>query len=117
MRHRTASATIGRPATGVLPAVFCTDATGAPALGQPPDETTVLRAAGILDGRGEVFEDRDRVVRDGRIAEIVPRGDGRGDRVYDLTALTVLPGYRDAISYGSGRFSSKGVAGARQQCP
>ena len=42
------------------------------ARGQPPGETTVLRAARILDGRGGVLEDRDLVVRDGRIAEIGP---------------------------------------------
>ena len=70
---------------------------GTPALGQPPGETTVLRAARILDGRGAVLEDRDLVVRDGRIAGIVPRGDGRGDRVYDLSALTVLPVERSLI--------------------
>ena len=35
---------------------------------QPSRETTVLRAARILDGRGEVLEDRDLVVRDGVVA-------------------------------------------------
>ncbi|MCY4633905.1 MAG: amidohydrolase family protein [Acidobacteria bacterium] len=78
------------------------------ALGQPPGETTVLRAARILDGRGAVLEDRDLVVRDGRIAEIVPRGDGRGDRVYDLTALTVLPGYIDTHVHIGNHFDDDG---------
>ena len=79
-----------------------------PAPGQPPGETTVLRAARILDGRGGVLEDRDLVVRDGRIAEIVPRGAGRGDRVHDLTALTVLPGYIDTHVHIGNHFDDDG---------
>ena len=75
---------------------------------QPSRETTVLRAARILDGRGEVLEDRDLVVRDGRIAEIVPRGAARGDRVYDLTALTVLPGYIDTHVHIGNHFDDDG---------
>ncbi len=81
---------------------------GTPALGQPPGETMVLRAARILDGRGAVLEDRDLVVRDGRIAGIVPRGDGRGDRVYDLSALTVLPGYIDTHVHIGNHFDDDG---------
>ena len=108
MRHRTSSAIIRRPAAGVLPAILCAAWTSAPALGQPAGETTVLRAARILDGRGEVLEDRDLVVRDGRIAEIVPRGAGRGDRVYDLTTLTVLPGYIDTHVHIGNHFDDDG---------
>ena len=79
-----------------------------PALGQPPGETTVLRAARILDGRGAVLQDRDVVVRDGRIAEIAARGDGRGDRVYDLSALNVLPGYIDTHVHIGNHFDDDG---------
>ena len=35
-------------------------------------ETTILRAARILDGRGGRLEDKDIVVREGLIAAIVP---------------------------------------------
>lgn len=108
MRHRTSSATIRRPAAGVLPAILCAVWTSAPALGQPPGETTVLRAARILDGRGGVLEDRDLVVRDGLIAEIAPRGAGRGDRVYDLTDLTLLPGYIDTHVHIGNHFDDDG---------
>ena len=79
-----------------------------PALGQPPGETTVLRAARVLDGRGAVLQNRDLVVRDGRIADIVPRGEGRGDRVHDLTALTVLPGYIDTHVHIGNHFDDDG---------
>ena len=108
MRHRTASVSVLRPAAGVLLAVLCAAGASAPAFGQPAGETTVLRAARILDGRGTVVEDRDLVVRDGRIAEIVPRGAGRGDRVYDLSALTVLPGYIDTHVHIGNHFDDDG---------
>ena len=109
MRHRGSSAAVRRPAAGVLPAILCAVWTSAPALGQPAGETMVLRAARILDGRGEVLEDRDLVVRDGLIAEIVPRGAGRGDRVYDLAALTVLPGYIDTHVHIGNHFDDDGL--------
>ena len=108
MRDRIASVAIPRPAAGVLLAILCAAGVSAPAFGQPPGETTVLRAARILDGRGEVLQDRDLVVRDGRITEIVPRGSGRGDRVYDLSALTVLPGYIDTHVHIGAHFDEDG---------
>lgn len=49
----------------------------------------------MLDGRGGVLEDRDIVVRNGRIAEIVAPGQASGDRVHDLRSYTVLPGLID----------------------
>ena len=75
---------------------------------RPPDGTTVLRTSRILDGTGNVLEDRDVVIRAGRIAEIVAGGSARGDRVYDLTALTVLPGYIDTHVHISHHFDSNG---------
>jgi imidazolonepropionase-like amidohydrolase len=71
----------------------CATATGATA--QAPTETIVLRAGLILDGRGATLRDRDVIIRDGRIADIVARGTGRGTTTYDLTGLTVLPGLID----------------------
>ena len=68
------------------------------------DQTIILRTARILDGTGDVLENRDVVVRDGRIIDIVAGGSGRGDRVYDLTALTVLPGYIDTPVHISRHF-------------
>ena len=77
----------------------------APAAAQDgADQTIILRTARILDGTGDVLENRDVVVRDGRIIDIVAGGSGRGDRVYDLTALTVLPGYIDTHVHISRHF-------------
>lgn len=72
------------------------------------NESVVLRAAYILDGRGAVLEDRDIVIRDGLITEIVGRGQGRGERVYDLTALTVLPGFVDTHVHIGNHFDDDG---------
>jgi imidazolonepropionase-like amidohydrolase len=71
-------------------------------------ETIILRASRILDGRGGVLEDREIVVREGLIADIVPRGAGSGERVYDLTAMAVLPGYIDTHVHISRHFDPDG---------
>ena len=92
----------------VLLAVVSAVLLAAPALAQSPNETTLLRAARIFDGRGAVLEDRDLVIRDGQISEIVPRGTGRADRIYDLTALTVLPGYIDTHVHIGAHFDDDG---------
>lgn len=80
-----------------------------PVLAAASQETViVLRTSRLLDGRGAVLEDRDVVVRGGEIAEIVPRGSASGGRVYDLTALTVLPGYIDTHVHISHHFDPNG---------
>ena len=75
---------------------------------QVQDGTIVLRASRILDGRGGVLENQDVVVRDGRIAQIVPGGSTGGEKVYDLTALNVLPGYIDTHVHISRHFDPDG---------
>jgi imidazolonepropionase-like amidohydrolase len=67
----------------------------------------VLRTSRVLDGRGAVLEDRDIVVRDGEIVDIVSRGSASGS-VYDLTALTVLPGYIDTHVHITHHFDANG---------
>ena len=67
----------------------------------------VLRTSRAFDGRGGVLQDQDIVVRDRRIAEIGPRGTG-GDRVLDVTALTVLPGYIDTHVHIGHHFDENG---------
>lgn len=68
----------------------------------------VLRASRVLDGRGEVLEDRDIVVRHGRIVDIVARGSASEGTVYDLTSLTVLPGYIDTHVHITHHFDENG---------
>ena len=69
----------------------------APSVGvaQVEGPTTILRTSRVLDGRGGVLENRDIVIRDSHVVEIVPAGQGGGGQVYDLTGFTVLPGLID----------------------
>ena len=55
----------------------------------PQEVATVLRTSRVLDGRGRMLEGRAIVIRDGRIAEIVPSGLGSGERVYDLRSASM----------------------------
>ena len=68
----------------------------------------VLRTSRVLDGRGTVLEDRDVVVRGTEIVDIVPRGSAPDGQVYDLTAVTVLPGYIDTHVHITHHFDANG---------
>ena len=46
-------------------------------------QTIVLHASTVLDGRGATLADRDVIVRGGLIVGIVPGGQGRGDARYE----------------------------------
>jgi imidazolonepropionase-like amidohydrolase len=72
------------------------------------DGAIVLRAARILDGRGGTLQGQDIVVRDGQIDRLAAGGQGRGGQVYDLTRLTVLPGYIDTHVHISRHFDPHG---------
>lgn len=74
----------------------------------PDERDIVLRTSRVLDGRGALLEDRDVVIRGSEIAEIVSRGGASAGRLYDLTALTVLPGYIDTHVHISHHFDPDG---------
>ncbi|MEV6960727.1 amidohydrolase family protein [Streptomyces sp. NPDC051207] len=59
--------------------------------------TTVFRAGALWDGRSRgLRRDVDVVVQRGRVTEVVPAGQGRGDRIVDASGLTLMPGLIDA---------------------
>ena len=88
-----------------------------PSPARPQDGTVVLRTSRILDGRGGVLENRDIVIRSGEIAELVPAGEGRGDRVIDLTDYTVLPGLIDTHVHLGWHFGPDGRLARRTEMP
>jgi len=64
------------------------------------DETIVLQAATVLDGRGGVQHNVDILVTGNRITKIAPRGAVlAGARLIDLGNRTVLPGLIDAHAH------------------
>jgi len=64
------------------------------------DETIVLQAATVLDGRGGVQHNVDILVTGNRITKIAPRGAiPAGARLIDLGNRTVLPGLIDAHAH------------------
>lgn len=90
---------------------------GLPQLAVAQTGTDVVRASRVLDGRGAVLNDRDIVVRDGAIVAIVPAGQGRGDRVHDLSGLTVLPGLIDTHVHVGWHFDEEGRLARGSEMP
>ncbi|AKH41960.1 imidazolonepropionase-like amidohydrolase [Altererythrobacter atlanticus] len=72
---------------------------------EAPSAEVVLRTSRIIDGNGGILLRRDILVRDGRIAAIMPHG-GRYD--YDLRGMTVMPGWIDTHSHIAARVDSAG---------
>ena len=93
------------------PAGTATPAQASPTQASPPsaqNPTTILQTSRILDGTGAVLENRDIVINEGRITAVVPRGSATADLVYDLTSLTVLPGYIDTHVHITPHFEPSG---------
>lgn len=71
------------------------------------DHPIVLKASIVLDGKGQVLHDTIIVVEDGKIARIggaVPQG----AVTYDLSGLTVSPGWIDAHVHPTWHFDANG---------
>lgn len=80
---------------------------GAPALAQ--DAATVIRAARVIDGRGQQLANADILVQGGKIAKVGPRGAlPPNARLIDLGARTVLPGFIDAHAHLTWYFNRQG---------
>jgi len=76
-------------------------------LGKAQERPIVLKAATILDGKGQVLRNTIIVVEGGKIARIggaVPPG----AITYDLTGLTVSPGWIDAHVHPTWHFDANG---------
>jgi imidazolonepropionase-like amidohydrolase len=73
------------------------------------EAVTVIRAARVLDGTGRTIPNATVVVRGTRIVSVGPNATvPAGARVYDLSALTVLPGLIDAHDHLAWHFNAQG---------
>jgi imidazolonepropionase-like amidohydrolase len=73
------------------------------------DGTTIVRAARVIDGRGQVIANGDIVVTGGRITKVGARGAvPAGARLIDLGARTVMPGLIDGHSHLTWYFNRQG---------
>jgi imidazolonepropionase-like amidohydrolase len=71
--------------------------------------TTVIRAAKVIDGRGQSIVNGDVVVQDGKIVRVGARGAvPSGARLIDLGSRTLLPGLIDGHSHLSWYFNRQG---------
>ena len=73
------------------------------------ETVTVIRAARVLDGTGRTIPNATVVVRGTRIVSVGPNATvPPGARMYDLSALTLLPGLIDAHDHLAWHFNPQG---------
>jgi imidazolonepropionase-like amidohydrolase len=58
-------------------------------------DRVVLQTGTVLDGRGAILKNQQIVIESGRIVSIGPVGPGSGRADYNLTGLTLMPGWID----------------------
>ena len=75
----------------------------AAAFGQ--DRPIVIKAATIFDGKGGVIKDSAIVIQGGKIVKLDPKAQGT---VYDLTGLTVMPGWINTHLHLGSHFDADG---------
>src|ERR1700731_1705106 len=79
-------------------------------------QPVVLKTSTILDGKGNVLTNRNIVIQDGKISRI----SGGGEKAaYDLSGLTVMPGWIDthvhfAYHFDANNRSEEGGAGSKE---
>jgi imidazolonepropionase-like amidohydrolase len=89
----------------------------APALPQPSATSITIRAGRVYDGKGNVARDVVLQIDDGRITRI---GRATGKTTYDLSGMTLMPGWIDThVHIGwhfgkDGRFDNTGETPAQQ---
>jgi len=68
-------------------------------------QTITIKTSTILDGKGHIFKDKTIVLNGNRIASI---GTARGSATYDLSGLTVMPGWIDTHVHLGWHFNKDG---------
>lgn len=75
----------------------------------------VVKASTLLDGRGNVLHNQSITIQNGKITSIGP---AKGGATYDLTGLTVMPGWIDTHVHIDWHFGPDGtITGQRNESP
>src|SRR6202022_4555256 len=74
-----------------------------------------IRASTVLDGKGATLRNVRIVIEDAKIVRVEPAGTGPAN--YDLSGLTVMPGWIDTHVHINGHFNQQGRADNRQESP
>jgi imidazolonepropionase-like amidohydrolase len=97
--------------------LFLIVAAGLAAAQQTP---VVIRAGTVLDGRGHAMHNVLIVVQDGKIARVETNAQAKppaGSAVYDLSRLTVLPGWIDVHDHITWHFGPNGRVEDKSETP
>ena len=81
-------------------------AAGSAAIAQtsPAPDTITIRAGTLIDGKGRVLRNQQVVVKGSKIVEVRPAG--KGAVTYDLSSLTLMPGWIDTHVHISWHFDA-----------
>jgi len=77
-------------------------------------QTITVRAGTLLDGKGGVQRDVRLTIEGSKIARVAS---GSGPVTYDLSRLTVMPGWIDTHVHVNGHFNREGRADTRNESP
>jgi imidazolonepropionase-like amidohydrolase len=77
----------------------------------------VIRAGTLLDGRGHAVHNVQVVVQNGKIVRLGPGETASGAAVYDLTRLTVMPGWIDLHDHVVWHFGPNGHLDDKSETP
>src|SRR3954462_13591000 len=62
----------------------------------PKSETLLIKGGRVVDPANKIDAEMDILLRDGKVAEVYPRGKGKGgDETFDARGLIVAPGFID----------------------
>jgi imidazolonepropionase-like amidohydrolase len=78
-------------------------------------QTITIRAGTLLDGKGGVQRNVRLIIEGSKIARVEPGGNGMAN--YDLSRLTVMPGWIDTHVHVNGHFNRQGRADTRSESP
>ena len=78
------------------------------------ENPVTIRASALLDGKGQVLHDVDITVQNGKILRVEKSA---GDATYNLSRLTVLPGWIDVHDHITWHFGPSGRAETKDETP